>query len=66
MFWYRAWYGSWNEPGGVNRLPGTYDRKEIFTAAQETANRTGKPVTVEKVVPTGKGLAAEYTIVKPS
>ena len=65
MYWYRAWYGSWNETDGVRRIDGTYNRKKIFDDAQRVANKTGKVVTIEKEIPTLRGLESEYYKVKP-
>lgn len=65
MYWYTAWYGSWNDKGGVRYLDGTYDRKDIFNRAQKIANETGKVVTVRKRVPTGCGLRDELQEVCP-
>lgn len=46
MTWYRAVYGSWNDTNGVRYLKGSFDKKDIFARAQETANKTGLIVTV--------------------
>ena len=62
MYWHKAWYGSWNQPGGVKTIcfdgpgeeykytTGTYDRKKAFDKAKETAKQTGEIVTVCKEV----------------
>lgn len=73
MYWYEGWYGSWREPNGVRRVQigthgydtGTYDRKEMFEKAQETANKTGKTVTVSATCGSCNGLTSKYWEVKP-
>lgn len=72
MTYYSEHYGSWNEPGGVQRvefgeklgikyLYHTESRKEAFERAQEVANSTGKVVTVMMDTPkAGEGLRGSF------
>ena len=73
---YSAHYGSWAEPGGVDRIEfgehlgikylfHTESRREAFEKAQEVANMTGKIVTVIIETPTGCGLRGDYKKVAP-
>ena len=75
--WYTAHYGSWRDPHGVCRvefnkpgeeykhITGTYNRKEAFCKAQETANETGKVVTVMKERPCSCGTYLDSEKVYP-
>ncbi len=75
MIWYKAHYGSWNDAHGVKSINfaptgkycfGTFSRKEAFCKAQETANETGKVVTVMWDIPrAGRGLEGHYKEVHP-
>lgn len=46
MNWYTAHYHNHFDPRIVYHIPGTSDRKKIFSAAQDAANRTMQTVTV--------------------
>ena len=73
MTWYKAFYGSWNAPGGVkhiyfgdNYVNGTYKRKEAFEKAQAVADETGEIVTVLWETPrAGRGLVGGSQYVYP-
>lgn len=69
--YYSAHFGSWNEPGGVQRIEfgteqgikylyHTQSRTEAFNKAQEAANATGKVVTVMMDTPTGNGMRGRF------
>lgn len=65
VYWHRAWFGSWNEPHGVQRLDGSYSKKDIMERAKKTANETGKTVTVETVIQTMRGIESRFEFVHP-
>lgn len=46
MTWYTAFYGSWNDANGIQRLKGTYDHEDVRARAQGAANQTGHVVTI--------------------
>lgn len=63
MSWYKGYYGSWNEPNGIQHIDGTSDRKKMFDEAQATANRLGVEVTVIRETGSSSGLMCKtYTI----
>lgn len=66
MRWYRAWYGSWNDPEGVRHLEPTFDKRDIFKRAQEAANRTGKVVTVECEYDYHRGIDCDFWRISPA
>ena len=59
--WYSAVYGSWRDPEGVQRLEPTYNRRDMFERAKETAKKTGKVVTVQGE----KGIKPDYWKISP-
>jgi hypothetical protein len=63
--WYRAYYGTWNDPEGVRSLPGTFDRKAAFAKAHEVADRLGLAVTVEARRGSADGLRSTFYKVVP-
>lgn len=76
MAYYSAHYGSWNEPGGVQRvdfgkdcgieyLYKTTNYREAIEKAQQAANESGQIVHFCKEYPTGKGLCSEWREVYP-
>lgn len=71
MLWYTAHYGTWRSGDTVTRIDfgnycyGTHNRKEAFTKAQETANKTGRTVTVMWHTPSVCGLKTNIKKVAP-
>lgn len=77
MAYYSAHFGSWNEPGGVQRVEfgeekgidylfKTYDYRTAIEKAQEAANKSGRIVYFCKEVPVaGCGLKAEWRKLYP-
>ena len=77
MAYYSAYYGSWNDPHGVQRIEFGEDRgihylfkidnyREAITKAQAVANQTGKIVHFCKETPiAGGGMRSEWREVYP-
>lgn len=71
MWWYKAYYGSWREPNGVQMIDfgkhcyGTYDRKEAFAKAQEVANKENRIVNISADRGSCNGIISKYYEVKP-
>lgn len=71
MTWYKAFYGTWADGDTVTQIDfgkycyGTYSRQEAFSKAQETANETGRTVTVLWGTPSAKGLVGSFKEVFP-
>jgi hypothetical protein len=71
MWWYKAYYGSWREPKGVQMIDfgkycyGTYNRNDAFSKAQETANRERRTVTVSAERGSCNGIVSKYYEFKP-
>lgn len=63
--WYKAFYGSWCKGDCVTHIGASYNRKEIFSIAQETANCVGKVVTISAERPTGHGIDCEFFKIIP-
>ena len=76
MAYYSAHYGSWNEPGGVQRVDFGKDRgieylykttnyREAIEKAQQAANESGQIVHFCKEYPTVNGMLSEWREVYP-
>lgn len=75
MTWYIGYYGSWANGGTVRRISlgegkwaeraGTYDRKEMFSKAQEVANENNVVVTIIAERPNGHGISVDTFKVTP-
>lgn len=76
MAYYSAHYGSWNEPGGVQRVDFGKDRgieylyqttnyREAIEKAQQAANESGHIVHFKKEYPTVNGMLSEWREVYP-
>lgn len=76
MAYYSAHYGSWNEPGGVQRvefgkecgidyLYKTTNYRKAIEKAQQAANESGQIVHFCKEYPTGNGMFSEWREVYP-
>lgn len=66
MTWYTAFYGSWKDPNGVQRIPGSYDRKVIFRQAQEIADRLQTEVCILSECGSPNGLICRSYTIKPT
>ena len=65
MTWYTGICGSWRKPESIQRLDGTYNRKEIFAKAQELANERNEVVTVHAETGSPHGLKHKFYDVSP-
>ena len=71
MIYYRVFYGSWRTGDMVRvvtfgKYRFTTNLKEAIEKARETANETGRKVTVSWDIPTGHGLNKEFLDVYPA
>lgn len=63
--WYTGTCGSWRKPESMERLAGTYSRKDIFARAQELANKRNEVVTVHEETGGVNGLRYKFYKVAP-
>ena len=68
MWYYKCYYGNWRDAGhtgGVKVVDQSYNRKEIFGKARETANAIGEVVTVSAKRGSPNGLIHKYYKFEP-